>query len=491
MLLPRRPTLINFFSALPLCFALFLVIGGVNHQLKSASLSTVSVTSSNPRPSFRGALGAGNVDASSIVIINTTANAYPSTSTAQLVEGDVMRIGEGGSMGSYTVASTSSLSTFTVTSALAAGDADTGDDVISTASANLTTRLTTVTAIPNGRFRILVPSLTDAAAASDGIPDGGFFDFGNGPAASVTCPSNATTTYDFTAGAATAAAVTLDTTTYHVFECAYSGTGAVGTAFNGTTNDAFVIDNIINPAPKPSHTTGLADTYPVIIQQLDSSLNVIDTTTVNIAVIEAVRITAFVPPQITFQILGLPVGTMACGLATGVATTPTSVPFGPVSISAFTDAAQALTVSTNASGGYVVTAIENDQLGLNGAACPAPSGNCIPDSPGDEGTMTSTNTDDWELSSTKGFAYSLDNVNSTPITPAFEWDVPFEDCDSGNYCARQFADDSATDPPVTIFENTTVADNDNLYVCYKIIVAATQAAGNYENFVTYNATATF
>lgn len=490
MLTNRRPTLVNIISAVPICLALLLIVGAINHQLKSASLSTVSVTSSNPRPSFRGALAAGNTVGSTLVTINTTANAYPSTSSAQLVEGDVMRIGEGGSLGSYTVASTSSLSTFSITTALASGDTELNDDVISTSSANLTTRLTTVNAIANGRFRILVPALTSASAASDGIPDGGFFDFGNGPAATVTCPSNATATYDFVNGAATASAQTINGVAYHVFECAYSGTGAAGTAFNGSGNDPFTINSIINPAPKTSHTTGLADTYPVIIQQLDSAFNLVDTTTVNIAVIEAVRVTAYVPPQITFQIIGMPAGTTRCGIAADVSTTAASVPFGPVSISAFTNATQALTVSTNASGGYVVTAIENDQLGLNGAACPSPSANCIPDSPGDDAAMTSTNSDEWNLTTTKGFAYSLDNFNSTGLTPAFEYDVASGSC-AGTYCARQFADAAAAAPAVTIFSNASVADNQNLFVCYKIVVAATQSAGNYENYVTYNATATF
>ena len=156
------------------------VAGQWTQTTRSASLSSVSVTLSNPRLSFRGALTSANSAGSSVVVINTTAGAYPSTSSAQLVEGDTVRIGETSSLGLYTVASTSSLSTFTIKSpdaaTLASGDADSGDDVVSSQSASLTVRLTTTNAITNGRFRILVPSLTDNGAAADGIPDSSQFD---------------------------------------------------------------------------------------------------------------------------------------------------------------------------------------------------------------------------------------------------------------------------------------------------------------------------
>ena len=504
----RRPSLLNFLAAIPLCLAFLLIISGVNHKLQSASLSAVSVTSSNPRPSFRGAIAAGSVG--STVVINTVPGSYPSTTSAQLVEGDALRIGSGGALGPYTVASTSSESTFFITTALAGTDDDVGDVVVSTSSATLTARFTTVSAIPNGRFRILVPAVTSTTAASDGIPDGGYFDFGAaspGTPASVTCPTNATTTYNFTGGSAASpsatSGITINGVSYHSFECAYSGTGATGTAFNGTTNDAIVISNLINPAPKTGHTTGVADTYNVIIQQLDSGLNIQDITTVQVAVIEAVRVTASVPPQITFRILGLPAGTTACGLSTNVTTTASSVPLGEVSISSFTNAAQALSVSTNATGGYVVTTIENDQLARNGDGATYCTGqgtgnaNCIPDSTGDDAAMSPTNPDDWvnaSLAASKGFGYSLEVPNVMPgtFTPAFEYDVNSGSCTGAAYCAKQFPS-AASEGEVaqTIFEDSTVADNDNLYVCYKIVVSATQAAGNYENFVTYNATATF
>ncbi|HEX7017745.1 MAG TPA: hypothetical protein VF209_02460 [Patescibacteria group bacterium] len=483
--------LLKRLSILVLAFGLVGLVGYLeSHPIHSASLTTVSVTLSNPRLSFRGALGSGNTEGSSVVTINTTQGAYPSTSSAQLVQGDTVLIGESSSLGSYTVASTSSLSTFTISSALAAGDIDAGDDVISTQSADHTVRFSTANAIANGRFRILVPALEDDGAAADGIPDGGFFDFGTS-APTVTCPDDVNgDDYDFVAGVATASAITIDGTSYHAFECAYSGAGAVGTDFDNSSQDAILISSLINPAPKSNHTTGTADSHKVIVQHLDSNLVVQDTTTVSVGVIEAVRVTASVPAQITFQILGLAAGTSACGVTTDVTTTASSVPFGEVSISAFNDAAQSMNVSTNAVNGFAVTAIENDQLGLNGAACagdPTITSNtsCIADARGDNGTMADGTSDEWNTSSNKGFAYSLHDVN-TSTTEAFSYNES-----ARTFSARQFADAENSGTAQTIFSSTGPADNHNLYVCYRLIPGVTTAAGNYENNVTYTATATF
>jgi len=478
---------------------LFAIIAAtVANKSQADSLTNVSVTLSNPRLSFRGALGSGNTAGSSIITINTTAGAYPSTSSAQLVQGDVLSIGEADSLGSYTVASTSSLSTISLTSILAAGDADAADDVISSQSASQTIRFTTANAVANGRFRILVPALADDAASSDGIPDGGYFDMGTSTP-TVTCPSNATATYDFVAGTATASTQTIAGVDYHVFECAYSGTGAVGTAFDASSNDAIVISSLINPAPESNHHTGVADSHNIIVQHLDSNLTVVDTTTVGIGVIEAVKVTASVPAQITFKILGVPKGTSACGVTTDVMTTAAAVPFGDIPLDVFTDAAQTLSVSTNATNGYSVTAVANDQLGRSGGTCtgdPTASSNpnCIPDSAGDGAVMSHLAFDAWDSSATKGFAYSLHDPNnsvSNGSAEAFSYDQNSGACLGASFCAKQFADTENSETAQAIFGSNTVADNENLLACYRIIPSAVTAAGNYENFITYTATATF
>ncbi|MBP7774527.1 hypothetical protein KA078_01925 [Candidatus Woesebacteria bacterium] len=482
----------------------------------SASLSTVSVTLSNSRLSFRGALKAGNSTGSTIAYINTTPNSYPSTASSQLVQGDTVRIGDAGTLGLFTVDDSYNNPTTAflgedkiyLSAGLAAGQADAGDDVISTQSAQLTTKLTTVDAIANGRFRILVPALANDAASSDGIPDGGYYDFTTATPA-VTCPGDVAGTYDFVAGTATKSAILVGSTEYHSFECAYSGTGANGTLFNGISQGSFVVNSLINPAPTTNHQLGVADTYRIIIQHLDSNFISVDQTTVAIGVIEAVKVTASVAPQITFKIIGVNSGSDVCGLSTSVSTSAALVPFGDLLISSFTQAAQAFSISTNASAGYSVTALENDQMGRNGATCTGAtaSTDCIPDTPGDATNITAAVAGLWTSTNTKGFGFTLDNKNAVAnLTLPFQHDTnttvggqytctgnSATACTGGQlcHCFRSFADAENSGTAQVIGSATIPVDNHNFYLCYRGVISTTQAAGYYENYVTYIATATF
>lgn len=496
-----------------------LAVGQFSKKPYSLSLSTVSVTLSNSRLSFKGALGTGNAAGASYAYINTTQGAYPSTSASQLVEGDVVAIGETTSLGSYTIASTSANNLLYLTAGLAAGDADTGDDVISSISANLTVKLTTVNAIANGRFRILIPAEASDAVSTDGIPDAGKWDggFNNASpniAATVTCPADVSSTYDFVSGVASRSAITIGTNEYHSFECAYSGPGAVGTVFDGTTNGAFVINNVINPAPNTTHTIGIADTPRIVMQQHNNLFQAVDQTTVAVGLIEAVKVTASVAPQITFQIIGVPSGTSGlCDQSPGttVSTTPNLVPLGDLLISTFTFAAHSLSVSTNAVNGYAVTVRENDQLGRNGGACTGDTGDssavdprtenasCIPDTLGDGAStagvgddMTHTAPAEWSATTYKGFAYTMEDANSVAgMTTAFQYNTNSGNCDGTGNCYKQFADSEDSQTAQTLISSTTPADNHNVYMCYKAVIGNIQAAGDYENYLTYTATATF
>ena len=494
------------------------VVGTLNKKPYSLSLTSVSVTLSTSRLSFKGALTTGNTALSSIAYINTTQGAYPSTSASQLMEGDVVRVGEAGSLGSYTIASTSAHNLMYLTTALAAGDADTGDDVISSVSANLTVKFTTANAIANGRFRILIPAESTDALSTDGIPDvskwdGGFNNASPNIAATVTCPADVAATYDFVTGTATRSATTIGTTEYHSFECAYSGNGAVGTPFDAVTNGAFTISNLINPAPGITHTIGIADTPRIIIQHHNNQFQTVDQTTVAVGLIESVKVTASVAPQITFQIIGVASGTSGlCDTSsTTVSTTPNVIPLGDLLISSFTTAAQGLSVSTNAVNGYAVTVRENDQLGRNGGACAGDTGDssavdprtenasCIPDTLGDGAATGGTGDDmthaapaEWSATNYKGFAYTLEDVNSVAgMTEAFEYNTNSGNCDGTGNCYKQFADTESAEAAQTIFSSTIPADNHNLYICYKAVIGNIQAAGDYENYLTFVATATF
>jgi hypothetical protein len=343
-------------------------------------------------------------------------------------------------------------------------------------------QFTTASAVANGYFQILLPA--DSTNPNDGNPDDEGYDFNT--SVDVTAPSDVGSTFDFVAGVATAAGATGCTSpaNYHCFEFHYSGAGAVGQAFTlyiGNTNGT---NTPIAPATGTSHTEGTADTYPILVRQFAANTDPntatpVDNTTARVAHIESVRVTATVDPTISFTIAGISSGSTRCGVSTDVTTTATSVPFGGMTLNSFKTLAQDLTVSTNASGGYVVTAQENDQLGLGGATTPF-----IPDTTCDGGTCTESTAAEWNTNTINGFGYSLQNVDAASI--AFQYN------DSGDtFRSKQFADIAGAETAQTIFSSTTVANAENAYVCYRLSVGATQAAGDYENQITYTATGTF
>jgi len=69
---------------------------------------------------------------------------------------------------------------------------------------------------------------------------------------------------------------------------------------------------------------------------------------------------------LTFTVSGLAGGTASEGITTDVATTPTSVAFGNLSFDAETEAAQRLSVTTNATEGYQVFLFQTQGLLRNG-----------------------------------------------------------------------------------------------------------------------------
>ncbi|MBP7875482.1 hypothetical protein KA012_00615 [Candidatus Woesebacteria bacterium] len=464
--------------------------------LHSSDLTQVSVTLSNPRLSFVGRLAAGNVAATTNVTIKTTAG-ISSTNTNQLQRGDVVKIGQGGAMVSYTVKDTLPASSFTTTAANS--NVTTDDFVIASQSGTLSVRFITASAQNNGKIRVLVPAV--ATKGADGIPDTNTFDYG---VPTVTCPTNITN-FTFAAGAA-ASMQNIGGTIYHTYTCSYTGTGTTGANF---TSNPILIGGLINPSPQITpvlHATGTADTYKIIVQQLDSSNVVQDYTAVSVGMVEAVKVSAEVAPQITFSIAGIAASQTPCGagLTTSVATTAADVPFGELTLETFKYAAQKLSVSTNAQNGYIVTVAESDQLSKFGASCtgdPVIGTNqtCIQDSRGDGATMSNTAEDDWNLVTNPGFAYTMSTATGSPTLP-FVYSQNTGGCTAtggSNDCFRQFADTEAytagdtLQPPEPIMTYGSVTNTQEANICYGLNIGATQTSGTYQNYLTFRATGSF
>lgn len=452
------------------------------HTLDGANLANTKDLLSSSRLSVNARVDAtGTTTGSSHVLIKTSASAPANTiSTANLRAGDSVVIGTG----TYTIVDIIDADEFTVTPVLLAGDTDDDDPVYLKMQPTHTITFDTATAVANGFFQILIPA--DATTPNDGAPDDQGFDFGGG---TVTIASPDIGNYDFVPAenAATASGGTGCTApaNYHCFEFHYNGTGGVGTTITLTIGSG--ANTPIAPATGTSHTEATADTYTYIVKNFANNADpesdaAVDQTKGKIALIESVRVTATVEPTINFSIAGVNTGTSICGATPDIDTTtgvnsPLAVPFGSLTLNTFKDAGHNLTVSTNAASGYVVTAAENDQLSRDGLGVTT-----IPDTTCDSGPCTITSEQDWSTGTNNGFGYSLENVDAASIT----WEYN----DTGTFDARPFAV-LGTDTPTTLFYSSTVANAENAYVCYRLSVGATQAAGDYENQITYTATGTF
>jgi len=442
-------------------------------ELESANLTNVSDSLSNNRLSFRGQLNGAVAAGSGLIILRTTGldSQYTSSGSASLMGNENVKVGNNAPIAVKNIDTDTRV---TLASGLTTAAAD-GDPVIATVSAVHTVTFTPVSAVPNGAFRVLIPQGT--TGANDGLPDKDGFDFNS--VSSVSC-SGGGSGYTFETGTATASAITVGSTTYHSFECRYRGNGGTGTPIVMTIGSPSG-NKLINPSPSStSRYPGQADTYTFRVRHTYGptySYSTLDETIGTIGVVEAVRVTATVAPTLTFQISGRASGTTNCGQTAAASTTYNSAPFGTISTSSFTDIAQMLTVSTNAAGGYVVTASESGLLtAYNVTGTPT-----IANTTCDSGTCTSTSPYEWNIVTNRGFGYSLQDVNGSCVDDTLEW----------NYSSRTFNARPFDTVGQTIMSKTSPVDSDQAYVCYRIVVSGTQAAGDYENYIIYIATATF
>jgi len=409
-------------------------------------------------------------------------------STANLRPGDTLKIGSSAD-GYYTIIGIFDATNFTVSPVLVAGDTDNTDPIYFESRPQHVITFSTATAVPNGFFQILLPA--DTATPNDGDADDQGYDFNT----TVDVTAADVGAYDFDTATADGLVATASGGTgctapanYHCFEAHYSGLGGIGQAITITIGNTNGATTPIAPATTPSHTEGTADTYSVLIKNFAALANPntdtpIDFSTGKVAHIEAVRVTATVDPTISFSIAGVAAAQTRCGVSTSVTTTAVAVPFGTMALNTFKNAAHLLTVSTNGTAGYVVTASENDQLGKDGGTTPN-----ILDSLGNGGAMTESASAEWTTTTINGFGFSLENVDAATVP--FQYTTATGNC-TGTFCARQFADLQATETVQTIMSSTTVADAEATNVCYRLGVGATQAAGDYENQIIYTATGRF
>lgn len=452
-------------------------------KLESANLSTVSDTLSNNRLSFRGQVSGAHAAGAAAITLQTTpgsmATENTSTGSAALVGNESVQVGTNNAP--TTLKTIESASRLVMATGITNAVLDAAP-VFATVSAVHTVRFTPVSTVANGAFRVLIPA--SSGNANDGIPDKNGFDF-SAAAPTVTCTGGNGMTFE--TGTATASAISISSQAYHSFECRYSGAGTSGTAVIMTIGTA-AGSKIINPSPaSSSRNPGQADTYTFRVRQTNGTsqtYSVVDESLGTIGVVEAVRVTATVAPILTFSITGISADSGSyCGISRSASSpdsTVNEIPFGTISTTAFTDAVQLLTVSTNAAGGYSVTASESAALtAWNITGTPT-----IPDTTCG-GSCTVTTAAEWNTAGTqRGFGYTLAEANATDaVTDTLEYNNG-----GAAFKARPFG---ITAEQIMRSNPAGAVDADQAYVCYRIVVSGSQQAGDYENYIVYIATATF
>jgi hypothetical protein len=131
-----------------------------------------------------------------------------------------------------------------------------------------------------------------------------------------------------------------------------------------------------------------------------------------------------------------------------------------------------ITVTSGAAHGYIVTAYQNHQL--EKATDP---GMYIEDTLGDNLDITHQSEGIWELNTTPGFGYTLNNIVGT--------DAIF----TNGY--KQFADISNGEEPQPILENTGITRTSTVEIEYKLNIDSSQKSGYYYNNLNYKCSGTF
>ena len=474
--------------------------------LDAAGLSSASGTLSNPRLSFQGRVSGAYSAGASVITLATTASTFGDIDTKNLFPNDTVAIGVNGNIPVGTI---SADTIFTLKNALAVS-VGASTNIYATQSGTLTVAFYTASAIPvGGSILVQIPASNGAisGATSDGLPDtttaltSNGFDLNGMTNTSVTCPNGAFAAGTLAAGAGGAGAP-------HTITCNYSGAVPVAAGANlsiviGT------VKTLVNPAPvNTGHTRGVADTYTVSTFTKDAANgagNTIESVNIRLAPIEGVLVSAIVDETLSFTVAGYAMAANTrCGVvhAAGITTTATAVTWGAINSSYAVDkndAAQQLTVTTNAPTGYTVYGEENDQMGKDGVSCSGATPSvepytytgptqCIRDY--NKGAATFAVSSDWTAApgTDYGLGYSLENQSGT--------DAQFLYNESARtFSAKHFADQEVPQDKYTagaqLMTNSGPVSGSSVYVCYRIHVAAIQPAGYYFNKIKYTAVAKF
>ncbi len=246
-----------------------------SYELSAGNLISVTDQLTTSQLSYFARMSTGVATGQGVLKIDTVTSTNPSKSTANLFVGDTIAIGSTNGSGdkiltNYQIASIGSTSELSTATNLSGDDNIAGQAIIATRSAIHTVTFTPISGVGNGKFQFLLKTANNLTVGEtdsngengrDGIPDQNGFDTGadvgstaglgsNVDSSDVYCPSG------MTASVGTSAIIS--SSTYHVFECAYSGTNnsGVGNSYtiavgsNLTTGSQIINHHQENLTPK-------------------------------------------------------------------------------------------------------------------------------------------------------------------------------------------------------------------------------------------------
>lgn len=428
--------------------------------------------------SYFGRLDNNNTAGNSIITIKTSVGDAPSNNNYNLFIGDTLAIANA-TIGStqYIVSDVAGINAISLSTIIDNLNVFDGAYVVATRSAVHQISFSPPSNEVAGKWQILLKATSlSGENPLDGMPDQGGFDALGLIESDITCPWGASASVGTTGP-------------YHLITCDL-GVGGTNPFGNGETGTVIIgnVNKLINPAPALNHTVGQADdsadTYAFLVRHTKSDDSIIsgETAIGKIALTESVLITAIIDPTITFYVdaIGTSVpGFTRCGttLSNGANnTTATSVNFGSISLGQFNTLAQRFTCSTNAPSGYVIQIFESTPLTTINVG----STSFIPDTTCDS-TCDLDTPGQWDTNvSSSQFGYSLEAINSSPVT--FSHNNIFN--------SKPFGIGYNNAKPIMSY-NSTPATEDQAYICYRITASKFQEAGTYQNQINFIATATF
>lgn len=446
-------------------------------KLESANLTSAKDVLQTSRLSVNARVDVGGtfVGGSNVKIKSVASAPANTITTNNLRVGDAVIVGTG----SYTIVGIVDSLNFTVTPVILAGDETDLGPIYFKSAPRHTVSFTTKTAVPNGFFQILLPA--DATNPNDGNPDDQGYDFNT----TVDVASTDVGVYDFVTGVSTASGATGCTApaNYHCFEVHYSGVGSIGQQIAITIGNTNGTNTPIAPAPGDT-TEATAETYPVLIKNFGALANPnsstpIDTSSIKVAHIESVRVTATVDPTISMTICGASTCTdveptdVVDGETltnnTGATSTGTSVALGTLDLASARIQAQKIGVGTNGAGGYALTAIDDGDMRKGTDTI---DDNTAADNPATPAVLNTPGTE----------AYGI-HVSGTHVDSGL-WGT-------GGPTANKYSGTDASQLLPLVSYTTGPTNVTYTYVTYKANISAITAQGDYAHSISYIATATF